>query len=206
MRLHTFHRSLAAGVVMMSFVSMLPGAPAAAQQQPDPNPQSGMPLGPGMMGRQGMMDAWGRGQGMGMMDPTMMTDMTVIRSLLVNHTLIEREVEDIPNGVRTRTWSVDPGVARLIREHVRAMEARMADGRPIRLMDPLFYELFRHHAAIEMSVTDIEGGVDVVETSEDPQVALLIRQHAHRAVSEFVEYGPARMMQWTPLPEGYEAN
>jgi hypothetical protein len=32
---------------------------------------------------------------------------------------------------------------------------------------------------------------------------LLIRQHAHRAVSEFVAEGMARAMEPTPLPPGY---
>ena len=47
------------------------------------------------------------------------------------------------------------------------------------------------------------GGVDVIETSDDPQVVLLIRQHAHRAVSEFVTGGMQRAMQQTPLPSDY---
>jgi quercetin dioxygenase-like cupin family protein len=40
----------------------------------------------------------------------------------------------------------------------------------------------------------------VVETSDDPEVVALIRQHAHRAVSEFVERGMDRAHEPTPLP------
>ena len=54
-----------------------------------------------------------------------------------------------------------------------------------------------------MEPESIEEGVLVVETSPDPQVELLIRQHAHRAVSEFVAEGMSRAMRPTPLPPGY---
>src|SRR3546814_8363584 len=40
-------------------------------------------------------------------------------------------------------------------------------------------------------------------TSDDPNVVLLIRQHAHRFVSEAAEEGMSRAMRPTPLPNGY---
>lgn len=132
-------------------------------------------------------------------------DMSVIHGLLMNHARIQRSVEDIPGGVRTVTTSEDPEVAELIRAHVWRMKERMEQGEPIRQMDPLFRELFRRRAQIRIEVQDTPRGVIVTETSADPQVVLLIRQHAHRAVSEFVERGMARAMEPTPLPEGYRA-
>jgi hypothetical protein len=42
-----------------------------------------------------------------------------------------------------------------------------------------------------------------VETADTPNVVPLVRQHARRAVSEFVAQGMPRMMQPTPLPPGY---
>lgn len=137
------------------------------------------------------------------MDPQMMRDMRVIHALLANHGRIRREVQDIPGGVRATTTSDDPEVAQLIRRHVRQMKARLAEGRPIRRGDPVFRELFRRREDIRLEVEEIPGGVRVVETSDDPEVTLLIRQHAHRAVSEFVEGGMTRAMRPTPLPEGY---
>lgn len=71
-------------------------------------------------------------------------------------------------------------------------------------MDPLFRELFKHADKIEMQIQNLENGVLVIETSEDPQVVELIQQHANRAVSEFAAQGMKRAMQPTPLPEGYE--
>lgn len=86
------------------------------------------------------------------------------------------------------------------------MKARVESGEPIRLMDPLFREIFENHEAVEIEVKETPGGVIVVETSADPQVELLIRQHAHRAVSEFVAEGIARAMRPTPLPRGYDSS
>lgn len=141
-----------------------------------------------------------------MMGPEMMEDMRVIHQLLQNHEQIEREVKDIPDGIRSRTTSEDPAVAELIRTHVVQMSQRVEEGDPIRMMDPVFREIFEHHETIQLDARPIEGGILVVETSVDPQVELLIRQHAQRAVSEFVAEGMARAMEPTPLPPGYRSS
>ncbi|GAB5550113.1 MAG: hypothetical protein SangKO_098730 [Sandaracinaceae bacterium] len=127
-------------------------------------------------------------------------DMDTIHSLLADHQAIERRVVDRSDGVETLTESDDPEVAARIREHVRQMDARLEDGRPIRRWDPLFAEIFEHADAITMEIEDTEKGVRVVETSDDPYVVRLIQQHAHRAVSEFVERGMDRAHEPTPLP------
>jgi hypothetical protein len=153
----------------------------------------------------GMMDRqpdWMMG-GEQMMDPVMMEDMRVIHQLLQRHDRIRRDVANVAGGIRARTTSPDREVAELIRVHVRRMNARVEAGDPIRLMDPVFREIFEHHTEVDMDVQPMRGGVVVVETSADPQVELLIRQHARRAVSEFVAYGMARAMRPTPLPRGY---
>lgn len=155
-------------------------------------------MGDGMMSeemREAMMS-----EGMG---PEMMEDMRPIRQMLMNHEQIDRRVEDLPKGVKTRTTSADPEIAAAIQKHVRQMHKRIKDKEPIRQMDPLFREIFEHADKIEMHIKDVEGGVVVTEISEDPQVVKLIKQHAHRAVSEFAEQGMQRAMQPTPLPEGY---
>jgi hypothetical protein len=127
----------------------------------------------------------------------------VIFSLLGQHKLIQRDVRELPDGTETVTTSSDPAVAALIRVHVRQMKSRLEAGWLLRGFDPLFRELFRHHDKIVMKIEDVDGGVKVVETSTDPQVAMLIRQHATAAVSEFVRDGMARMHEPTPLPAGY---
>lgn len=177
-----------------------------ADSEPDRrSPMQEMPMGGmhgGMMGDR--MPEWMMSTGS--MDPQMMRDMPVIHSLLTNHEKIQRQVDDIPGGVRTVTISKDPEIASLIQTHVWQMKDRVEEGRPIRMMDPVFREIFRNHGKIEMSIENIPGGVRITETSEDPQVVLLIRQHAHRAVSEFVRYGMERARQPTELPPGYRRN
>ncbi|MQA74315.1 MAG: hypothetical protein GEU88_08270 [Solirubrobacterales bacterium] len=138
-----------------------------------------------------------------MMDSDVMEDMRVIHELLTSHDQISRHVEDLPDGIRARTTSRDRTVAELIATHVRQMKARVKEGDPIRLMDPVFREIFEHHEAVRMEIEPIAKGVLVIETSADPQVELLIRQHARRAVSEFVAEGMPRAMRPTPLPPGY---
>jgi hypothetical protein len=129
----------------------------------------------------------------------------VFHELLGAHERVTRTVEDLPGGVRTTTTSDDPHVAALIRLHVRQMDARLSAGMPVRRWDPLFAELVARYRSIDMVYQDVPGGITVTQTSEDPQVVLLIRQHAHRAVSEFVARGFDRAGEPTPLPEGYAA-
>lgn len=155
-------------------------------------------MGDGMMGQ---MPDWMMSRGMG---PEMMEDMRPIHDLLIQHEKIQRKVEEIPGGVRTVTTSKDPKVAEAIRTHVRQMKERLEEDQPIRMMDPLFREIFRHYEKIRLQIENVPGGVRATETSADPEVVLLIRQHAKRAVSEFVSGGMQRAMQPTPLPEGYQ--
>ena len=166
--------------------------------------------GMGMMNdgpRGGMMEGSAR-DGMGMMGEVMMEsgamgDMMTIRQLLARHEQIEREVENVPGGVRTATVSDDPEMTELIRQHVREMKARYGRDQPIRMMDPVFRELFRHRDRATLEIEDVPGGVRVLHTSDDPDVTALIRQHAHAFVSEAAEQGMQRAMEPTALPEGY---
>lgn len=151
-----------------------------------------------MMGKKSGMPSQG-----GMMSGSMMEDMRSIRTLLASHEKVERRVEDIPKGVRTVTTSDDPEIAALIRRHVRQMAARYDRDRPIRMMDPVFRELFRNRDRASLEYEDIPGGIRVTHTSDNPDIVLLIRQHAHRFVSEAAEEGMSRAMRPTPLPDGY---
>jgi hypothetical protein len=147
------------------------------------------------------MPGWMMGDGM--VDDAIMADMRVIMGLLTDHDRIRRTVRDVDGGIQSETTSSDPRLAGLIRTHVAAMRTRVESDRPIRHGDPLFREIFKHHSAVAISSADLPEGLHVTETSTDPQVQLLIRQHARRAVSEFVASGMTRAMQPTPLPDGY---
>lgn len=123
-----------------------------------------------------------------------------IHALLSDHDAVDRRVVDLPNGVETWTESEDPEVASLIQLHVRQMKDRLESGQPMRRWDPLFAAIFEHANAIEMTIEDTPNGVHVLETSEDPEVVALIKQHAYRAINEFVERGMDRAHEPTPLP------
>jgi hypothetical protein len=145
----------------------------------------------------------GRGPGMGRGpggDTTLASDQAVFHYLLEHHAAINREVTELPNGVRTRTTSADAEVASKIREHVAAMHERVVAGRGLRYWDPLFAEIFKYADKIEMEVTDIEGGVEVVETSSDAMVARLIKAHA-KVVSNFAKRGFDEARLAHPVPD-----
>lgn len=164
--------------------------------------------GGGMMGHSQMNDSMiqammNNPDMMNGMGPEMMKDMQTIHRLLLSHGKIKRRVNNLSNGVETWTESEDPKIAQAIQVHVRQMKKRIEEGKPIRQMDPVFRELFEHHHKVTMQIKDTGKGIHVIETSEDPQVVLLIQQHANKAVSEFAKYGMKRAMKPTPLPEGY---
>lgn len=185
---------------MIAMLTMLGAALtlAACAAEGEAQQQSGRTMGGGM-------EMMGGSSG-GMMSGGMMGDMRSIRGLLASHESIERRVEDIPTGVRTVTTSKDPEIAKLIRTHVRQMKARYESDQSIRRMDPVFRELFRNRDKALLEYQDIPGGIQVTHTSDDPQVVLLIRQHARHFVSEAAEQGMSRAMRPTPLPEGYRAS
>lgn len=138
------------------------------------------------------LDAQGMGQGN-------QKDMQLIHKLLTDHTKIQRTIKKLPNGVETLTESTDPKVTAIIQEHALAMQKRMAEGRPIRMWDPLFAELFANASKVKMTVTKTKNGVKVVETSESPYVATLVQWHAE-GVNGFVKDGMAGMHKSHPAP------
>lgn len=137
---------------------------------------------------------WGQGMGRGNQQ-----DMATIHGLLGNNTKITRTVTKLKNGVQTLTESNDPVVAAMIHEHAAAMRARLKEGRPIRMWDPLFVELFANASKISLALTNTQRGVKVVETSDDPYVVTLIQWHAE-GVNGFVKEGMAGMHKEHPAP------
>jgi intracellular sulfur oxidation DsrE/DsrF family protein len=118
---------------------------------------------------------------------------------LTHHQKITRSVKELPNGVETLTESNDPEVSEKIKEHVEWMKYRVEETLPIRRRDPLFDEIFRHTDKITMERHETDHGVRVVETSDDPYVAKLIKAHA-RVVSGFVARGFDEAMKNHPVP------
>jgi len=127
-------------------------------------------------------------------------DMQAIQFLLANRSKIRRNVVNRPDGVETLTESDDPQVTAVLIEHVAAMYKRVEEQRPIHARDPLFAELFRNAAALEMKVEKTDKGVKVIETSSDPFSVKLIQAHA-QVVSLFLKNGHPEVRKNHPVPQ-----
>ena len=137
----------------------------------------------------------GRMMGMGH-DSATMAHMQAIHALIMNHDRIVRTVSDLPDGVRTVTESNDPLLARQIRTHVAEMYRLLATG-----VDPglphsteALHTLLRKYDKIVTSMDTTAKGIIVVQTSTDPAVVALLRQHAAE-VTEMVRGGMAALHQ-----------
>lgn len=129
----------------------------------------------------------------------MAADRDVFHYLLTNHKDITRTVKSRDDGVETVTESDKKEVAAKIQEHAAAMHQRVKDGNGIRLRDPLFAEIFKHHDKVVMTVEKTAKGVKVTETSTDKQVVKLIQAHAE-VVSKFVRDGFGEAHKTHPVP------
>lgn len=153
--------------------------------------------GRGMGGERGGMG--GGRMGGGPRGGVMHTAMTLVH----NRGTIKRTVEEIPGGIRSVTTASDPSMVETVRRHVREMAALLDRGGHIRRWDPLFAEIAAQGEKIKIEYKDIDNGIEVVETSDDPEVAKLIVAHAYK-VNEFVARGMEAFHESTPLPKDYK--
>ena len=165
-------------------------AAAVAHQPTASGDQRGMCGGPGM----GMGMGMGPGSGHGADGAGHGADMMGIHFLFAHRDEIRRTVVQVAGGVRTTTEADDPAVAAQLQEHVRAMYARLKDGRPINARDPLFAALFKNADKIDVKIEPTAHGLTVTETSKDANVTKLIRRHAE-VVGQFIANGMHEMMQ-----------
>lgn len=119
---------------------------------------------------------------------SMPEDRDIFHYLLEHHGKITRTVTELENGVKTLTESTDPIVAKKLQEHVASMYQRVEDGRPLRMWDEMYREIFQHTDKIKMELENTDGGISVIETSDDEYVVKLIKAHA-KVVSGFAERG-----------------
>lgn len=140
----------------------------------------GMAMGPGMMGMAH--------------DSATMAQMRVIHELVANNSRITRTVTNLPNGIRTTTESADPRLAKLIKEHVVTMDARVSKGDDPRLPmeSPALHAIFAGYDKIHTTTDTTANGIVVVQTSGDSAVVAALQQHATE-VTELVSRGMAAM-------------
>ncbi|GEM_PF-1388493 len=139
-------------------------------------------------------------KGGGNADAAHAADMKAIQFLMANRAKIRRTVVNRPGGVETLTESDDPNVTAVLVWHVESMGLRVKEQRPIHVRDPLFAELFRNAATLDMNVERTAKGVKVVETSPNAFSAKLIQAHA-QVVSLFVANGPPEMRKNHAVPK-----
>lgn len=110
--------------------------------------------------------------------------------LFRNFEKLSREVENLPNGIRTRTYSADPAVNDVLISHVVGMIQRVDEGRDpkIVIQSPTLDILFDRRAAIATEIDVTDKGVVVVQTSDDPDVVAALQKHAAE-VSGMVDRG-----------------
>lgn len=130
-------------------------------------------------------------------------DQQVFHTLLEHHQELKREVENLPNGIRSVTTSENPELAALIIEHAHVMHKRLQEGFGLRFWDPAFPEIFARADAVHMEIRNLPNGVETLETSDDPNVVKLIQAHG-AVVSGFVREGFAAAQRPSPLPADYQ--
>jgi hypothetical protein len=139
---------------------------------------------------QGMMSG-------GMMRVGMMGggDMGTIRQLFANHNQVHRTIKEIPGGIHAVTESDNPQVSALIQSHVPRMYQRINDGQgiPMIMMSSTLPVMAQNADRYQRHLQLTRKGIVVTETSNDPDMVAVIREHA-REVNRFVAEGMPAMM------------
>ena len=130
----------------------------------------------------------------GMMGSASPADMNVYMDLFNRHTEIQRTVESIPGGVRTTTESSAPDLVAQLQAHVSSMYTHLNQDAEVTCMSQNLPTLFRNAKGYERRLTLTAKGVQVTETSSNPDLTQAIREHAQE-VSGFVRDGMPAMMQ-----------
>lgn len=101
-----------------------------------------------------------------------------------------REVENLPNGIRTLTMSDDPELLGVLTSHVIGMIDRVDEGRDpkVFIQSPTLDILFERRGSISTNIEYTDNGVIVIQTSDDPEVVAALQTHAGE-VSDMVDRG-----------------
>jgi hypothetical protein len=97
-----------------------------------------------------------------------------------NFDTITREVENLPNGIRTVTRSSDPAVMDALVNHSVGMIDRVGqlDDPKIRIQSPTFDIFFLRGDEITSEVSVEDEGLVVIQTSDNPQMVEALQTHA----------------------------
>ncbi|HQT89830.1 MAG TPA: hypothetical protein PK677_15010 [Acidiphilium sp.] len=146
----------------------------------------------GMGGMDGMMSG---GMGGMMADHNMMGPMKLGMELFERHAEIHRTTEYLPDGIIDATVSANPETARIIQAHVIEMYNRMAANRPFNyMMSPSASTMLQNPTRYRRSYRLLPTGIEVTETSDDPEMVKVIYAHA-KELDRFAAEGMPAMMR-----------
>lgn len=103
---------------------------------------------------------------------------------------ISREVEELPNGIRTVTRSSDEAVMEALISHVVGMIDRVetGDDPQIFIQSSTLDIFFERRDAITTEIDITDNGIIVIQTSDDPDMIEALHVHAAE-VSDMAERG-----------------
>lgn len=103
-----------------------------------------------------------------------------IATLFRSFDTITREVENLPNGIRTITRSSNPDVANALISHTVGMIDRVdqSDDPKIRIQSPTLDIFFLRGKEITSDIQVMDDGVIVVQTADDPDIVAALQKHA----------------------------
>lgn len=175
------------GSTFSGFLAILGlGSRQADAQSPGDTDSSGGMMGSNMshMDMQGMMSR-----------SNMIGPMKLGMKLFERHTEITRATDYMPNGIIDTTVSNNPTTAHLIQAHVIEMYNRLAENRPFpypmsNSVPAMFANSTKYHRSYKLLPT----GIQVTETSHDPEMVKVIYAHA-RELDRFAKDGMPAMMR-----------
>jgi hypothetical protein len=113
-----------------------------------------------------------------------------LATMFRNFETITREVTHLPNGIRTLTRSSDPEVMDQMVSHVTGMINRVEakDDPQILIQSPTLDVFFAKGDQIETEITLTDAGIEVIQTSENPELVAALQKHAAE-VSDMADRG-----------------
>lgn len=103
-----------------------------------------------------------------------------LATMFRNFQKIERTVKNLPNGIQTVTYTKDEELRAIVVSHVTGMLQRVEEGRDPKVMiqSPTLDILFERRDKIKTGIKTTDDGIEVTQTSDDPEVVKALQTHA----------------------------
>lgn len=103
-----------------------------------------------------------------------------LAAMFRNFSDISRQVDKLPNGIRTVTYSANKELMSVITSHVVGMINRVEEGRDpkIFIQSPTLDIIFERADKIETEIETTDEGIIVIQTSDDAEVVQALHTHA----------------------------